>query len=177
MNVVVQILSLIWSLFNFWKMANIKSMLVPTLVQDGSKDGPAVLLPPRYRHLALLQEFNSSPWWVAPIERLLTRRPATNDHERLFGAAGADGPNLYRNYIKFHTWLCTAVIVYLGTQVVLRDVKCLMYHDSHESTHPGAVLDELILFGFFVVLCLVQLVLAPKTFLYYSKVTSIEEQT
>jgi len=173
----VQALTLVWSLFNYWKMAQIKNMLVATLVRDGM-DGPAVLLKPRYQDELLRSQFNSSPGWVRPIEQFFTGggTPARNPHEELFGAAGADGPALYRNSIKFHTWLCVAQIVFMGSQVVARDINALLQH-STVMAHPEAVLPEAIFFGFFVVVSMAQLALAPQTFLCYSQATSIELMT
>jgi hypothetical protein len=53
--------SLIWGCFNFWKMWQIKVMLIPTFVRDSACRNQAVLLPPRYEDTKLLAEFNSSP--------------------------------------------------------------------------------------------------------------------
>jgi hypothetical protein len=184
----VQVFSLLWSLFNFWKLINIKSMLVPTLVRDGSESGQAVLLPPRYLDPTLRGEFQSSPWWIVRvIERILARGIGKNagtdpdapltPHEQLWGAAGKHGPEIYRNSIKFHTWLCVTGIVYLGTQIVMRDIRALWWHDHVLGASKETVIAEAAIYGSFVVISLLQLALAPKTFLYYSYVTSIEEQT
>eukprot|EP00797_Seminavis_robusta_P015645 Sro2346_g324200.2 (233) ;mRNA; r:3514-4212 len=152
-------------------------MLVATLVRAGGPTGPAILLRPRFYDDELRAQFNSSPGWAAPIERALTKgRPARNIQEELFGAAGADGPALYRNSIKFHTWLCVAQIVFMTSEIVLRDVNALLA-ESTVMAHPEAVFPEEIFFGFFVAVSIGQLALAPRTFLSYSACTSIELMT
>ena len=80
-------------------MAAIKEMLVPILVKDECRTsgetsgGKVTLLPPRYENPELLQEFEDriSPGPVGWIESIYAK-PPVNDHERLFGVAGAAGP-------------------------------------------------------------------------------------
>lgn len=110
----LQAVSLVWAIFNFWKVGSIKKMLLPTLVKETS-DSEAILLPPRYLDPFLLEQFNSSPSIFHWGEQFFTgggskTHPARNAHEELFGAAGAKFPSIYRNSIQFHTWLCVAQI-------------------------------------------------------------------
>jgi EF hand len=168
-------LTLFWGCFNFWKVTQIKEMLVPTLVRDSRMENTARLLPPRFEDDQLLADFNSSPGLVAWIESSLggNDRPARNGHERLFGAAGAIGPHLYRDSIKFHTWLVVSQIVFWGAQIVARDAAALW--QGAETGNPELVVPELAIFGFYVASAIAQLWLAPQTFLNYSLVTSIED--
>lgn len=166
------LIGLVWGLFNFWKMKEMKDMLVPALVRDSKTGGQATLLPPRYEDEQLLEEFNSSPFVFGWIESFFGK-PARNDQERLFGAAGSAGPSLYRNSIKFHAWLIVSQIVFWGTQIVARDASALM--QGVEVGNPELLVPELGIFGFFVASAIGQLLLAPKTFLNYCLVTSIED--
>lgn len=177
-RIVTQGITITWSLFNYWKMASIRNMLVATLVRDGA-GGEAVLLKPRYEDDVLRASFSSSPSWVRPVEKFFTNpntRKPRNAHEELFGTAGADGPELYRNSIKYQSWLCVAQIVFMGNEIVGRDLNALLQH-STVMAHPDAVLPEALLYGFFVVLSFAQLALAPQTFLCYSQATSLELMT
>lgn len=190
-SIALQVTAIVWGMFNFWKMASIKSMLVPTLVRDGGPQGPAVLLPPRYQDEKLRQSFNSSPDWVKPIEEFFRKEKPTDGkenngskafHTQLFGAAGESGPEMYRNSIKFHTWLCVTMIVFYTSQIVFRDFSALVAAVSDPEIilrlgNAETVLPELLLFGAFVVFSIAQLTLTPRTFLYYSYATSIEEYT
>ena len=95
---------LLWGAWNFIKLQKIKEMLSPTLVRDANAEQSEVLLPPRYENEEFLKEYEerASPAIVNFIESIWAK-PATNNHERLFGTAGAAGPALYRNSIKYHT--------------------------------------------------------------------------
>lgn len=174
-TIVLQIVGLAWALFNFWKMASIKRMLVPTLVK-GSEVGEAILLPPRYMDDHLRDQFNSSPAWVAWIERRLTdggdkKYPSKNQHEELFGAVGSKFPEAYRDSIRFHTWLSVAQITYFTTQIVLRDASALLGGVAGRVDNPNAVASELILWSIFTASSIFELSLAPTTFLDYCFVT------
>lgn len=178
-TIVLQIVGLAWALFNFWKMASIKRMLVPTLVK-GSEVGEAILLPPRYMDDHLRDQFNSSPAWVAWIERRLTdggdkKYPSKNQHEELFGAVGSKFPEAYRDSIRFHTWLSVAQITYFTTQIVLRDASALLGGVAGRVDNPNAVASELILWSIFTASSIFELSLAPTTFLDYCFVTSVEK--
>ena len=174
-TIFLEIASIAWALFNFWKLASIKRMLVPTLVK-GSEIGEAILLPPRYMDDNLRAQFNSSPAWVAWLERLLTdggdkKFPSQNPHEELFGAVGSKFPEAYRDSIRFHTWLCVAQITYFTTQVVWRDASALLGGVAGRLDHPNAVVTELVIWTVLTASCIFELSLAPTTFLDYCFVT------
>jgi len=166
------LVTLIWGGFNFWKLSQIKEMLIPTLVRDLNCNSKARLLPPRYEDSTLLNEFDSSPPVFRWIEEMMGE-PARNDHERLFGAAGAAGPEIYLNSIKFHTWLVVSQIVFWGTQIVARDTNALL--NGLETGIPELVVPELFFFGSYVFMAVALLWLAPQTFLNFSLVTSVEQ--
>jgi hypothetical protein len=153
-------------------------MLVATLVRDDS-DGQVVLLRPRYEDELLRNQFNSSPIWIQPIETFLAsgEQSATNNiHEELFGTAGGNGPDIYRNSIKFHTWFCIAQFVFMAT-LVTRDMKALL-EQSTIMAHPDAVLPEIKFLCFWTVLSMIQLtIMTPQTFLCFSQATSLESMT
>lgn len=96
-----------------------------------------------------------------------------NPHEELFGATGSKFPHVYRDSIQFHTWLCVAQIVYSTTQIIIRDGTALYL--GEKVGNPEGIMPELILWSVFVGLELLQLSLAPTTFLNYCFVTSVEE--
>ena len=80
---------------------------------------------------------------------------------------------VYRDSIRFHTWLCVAQIVYSTTQIVARDATALYLGET--LGNPEGTLPELILWSIFVLSAIFQLSLAPTTFLNYCFVTSVEE--
>ena len=110
-SVLSQLFGIVWCIINYWKMKKIKNMLIPTLVRDG-QGGAATLLPPRYKDDDLRLTLNTSPGPIAFIEQLSGGKSPTNKHEYLFGVSGKEGPEVYRNSIKFRTWLCVAQIVF-----------------------------------------------------------------
>lgn len=176
-TLLLQALSLVWAVFNSWKVGSVKRMLLPTLVRENA-DSEAVLLPPRYLDPLLLSEFDSSPGAFAMAERLFAgggsaTPPPRNAHEELFGAAGSEFAGAYRNSIRFHTWLCVAQIVYSTTQIVFRDAAALYLGAT--TGNPDAVLAELVVWSAFVASAIFQLSLAPTTFLNYCYVTNVEE--
>lgn len=166
--------TLLWCCFNFWNVTQIKMMLIPTLVRNSAGGNNATLLPPRYEDETLLSEFDSSPFIFGWMESFYAE-PARSDHEALFGVAGAAGPELYRNSIKFHTWLIVCNIVFWGTQIVAHDVNALL--SVSEAGNPDLVIPELTTFEFYVILAIAQLWLAPQIFLNYSLITSVEDLT
>ena len=166
------IVGLMWGCWNFWKLNAMKEMLVPVLVRDAGAGCNASLLPPRYEDDKLMEEFNSSPSIFGWVESFFSE-PARNKQEELFGAAGAAGPELYRNSIKFHTWLVVTQIVFWGTQIVARDTYALI--QGLEVGNPELLIPELIVFGVYVASAIGQLAIAPQTFLNYCLVTSIED--
>jgi len=156
-------------------------MLLPTLVRD--KNGnKATFLPPRYKDKKLRRLFNSSPGIIKQIEQFCGGTKGRNNHERLFGAAGGNGPEIYGKSIKFQIWLCVAQIIFLFDEIVVRDWKALVdYNNGFISGDSIGNVDMLVPeIGFYSVivgLACVQLVLAPTTFFLYSTATSIEEMT
>ncbi len=170
-------LSLTWALFNFWKMTSIKKMLLPTLVTDGV-NGEAALLPPRYTIDEIRKDFNSSPSIFAWGEQFFTGGgaktcPPRNEHEELFGAVGAKFEGVYRDSMRFSTWLCVALIVYSTTQIVFRDMAALYLHAN--VGNPDGLMPELIMWIIFTASAVFQLSLAPTTFLNFCFVTGVEE--
>mmetsp|Transcript_3416 Transcript_3416/g.5698 ORF Transcript_3416/g.5698 Transcript_3416/m.5698 type:complete len:595 (-) Transcript_3416:490-2274(-) len=170
-------ISLTWALFNYWKMASIKKMLLPTLVTDGV-NGEAALLPPRYTIDEIRKDFNSSPSIFAWGEQFFTgggakTSPPRNTHEELFGAVGTKFEHVYRDSIRFSSWLCVALIVYSTTQIVFRDMEALYLHAN--VGNPEGLVPELIMWIIFTASAVFQLSLAPTTFLNFCFVTSVEE--
>ncbi|KAL3925300.1 MAG: hypothetical protein SGILL_000506 [Bacillariaceae sp.] len=176
--------SLIWCGVNFWKITQIKEMLLPILVREASPatmsngQSGAMLVPPRYMDPTLHRAFNSSPSFVGWLERIFVgssevEYSTLSTHQQLFGAAGSEGPELYRNSIKYHTWLVVSVIVFWGSQIVARDASWLLSGLPPPSPDVNVPL-ELSIFTVFVSLSMAQLWLAPQTFLNYCLVTSIE---
>eukprot|EP00577_Skeletonema_sp_RCC1716_P006936 CAMPEP_0113438998 /NCGR_PEP_ID=MMETSP0013_2-20120614/38241_1 /TAXON_ID=2843 ORGANISM="Skeletonema costatum, Strain 1716" /NCGR_SAMPLE_ID=MMETSP0013_2 /ASSEMBLY_ACC=CAM_ASM_000158 /LENGTH=570 /DNA_ID=CAMNT_0000329743 /DNA_START=35 /DNA_END=1750 /DNA_ORIENTATION=- /assembly_acc=CAM_ASM_000158 len=168
-----QALSLTWALFNFWKMTSIKKMLLPTLVTDGV-NGEAALLPPRYTIDEIRNNFNSSPSILLGENCGAKTSPPRNEHEELFGAVGAKFEGVYRDSMRFSTWLCVALIVYSTTQIVFRDMAALYLHSANVG-NPEGLVPELIVWIIFTASAVFQLSLAPTTFLNYCFVTSVEE--
>lgn len=170
----VALLSVAWGVWNLSKMVQIKSFLIPILVRDSNQDGAAVLLPPRYEDEVQMKAFNSSPFPVNMVEGFFGK-PARNNQESLFGAAGNGGPDLYRNSIKLQAFFATAQLVFLGSQIVARDISALVQGVPETVGRPDLLLPELELYGSLCLLALGQLWLVPKTFLDFSLVTSIEK--
>lgn len=81
--------------------------------------------------------------------------------------------SVYRDSIRFHTWLNVAQITYSTTQIVFRDAAALYLGEN--VGNPDGTLPELILWSIFVASAVFQLSLAPTTFLNYCFVTSVEE--
>ena len=151
-------LATVWGIWNFWKMVQIKDMLVPTLVRDaaaatttGSSGGggsSAVLLPPRYEDDNQMKKFHSSPFPFGIVESIFTspaNRQARNNQEALFGAAGRHGPELYSNSIKLHTWFVVAQLVFYSSQIVARDVAAFgIMFDGSSSSNWNNVLSSVV---------------------------------
>lgn len=113
-------LSVVWGIWNYWKMTKVKNMLVPTLVRDGADGDRVRILPPRYTCKEEMQAFSSTPAWMSPIEKFFGGEPAENTKESLFGAAGSAGIELYLLSIKYHSFLCITSIVFFGSQILPR---------------------------------------------------------
>jgi hypothetical protein len=173
-NTALQILSIGWSVLNFWKMSVIKRMIMPTLIKND--DGTARMLPPKVQSSKLRNAFDSTPASIRPLERWLGK-PARNIHEALFGEVGANGPDVYGSSIKYHTWLCVSAIVFFTTQILSRDLNAVLHPNSITVGDPDHLWAEIVTYGIFVLLNIGQLAIAPITFLNYSLITSIEDFT
>ena len=169
-SVFTAVLSTVWGVWNCWKLTQIKYMLLPRLGKESDKT--TILAPPiDVEHLR--QRVDSSPAWVRPIERLWAK-PATTPYQELFGAAGAAGPELYRNSIKFQSWLCITHIVFFGTQIIPRDIDAIRM--GAEVGAPEYLNLELLVYGSFVALSILQLVLvSPRAFWNYCLVACSED--
>ena len=126
----LQVISLVWAIFNSWKVASIKQMIVPTLVKETS-DSEAILLPPRYEDEYLLEKFNSSPGIFSWVEQFFTgggskTNPPRNSYEQLFGAAGAK------------VCSCRGVVLFDGTPPPPRMylTVLLFFHSSPKPSAP-----------------------------------------
>ena len=177
--VALQVISVTWSTYNFWKMASIKKMLLPTLVK-GSLPGRAMLLPPMYEDEGLRAKFDSSPSFFAGIERFFSdggaaAHPPRNKHEELFGAVGSQFKEVFGDSIQFHTWMSVALITYSTTQIILRDASAL--YSGASSGDVDAIVPELVVWGLFTASNVFQLSLASTTFLNYCFVIGVEEYT
>lgn len=176
-NVALGVINIVWGLWNFWKMAEMKEMLLPTLVHDcaAGPENTVCLLPPRYEDPKLRAKFNSSPSFFGAIESIFGT-PARNIHEEVFGKAGHSGRELYSASIKLQTWFVVSAIVLWGSQIVARDAEAL--RQGAVAGIPSLVIPELAIFGTLVALAIAQLwTLVPQTFLNYCLVTSIELMT
>jgi len=164
--------SFIWGIWNCWKMTEIKYMLLPRLGQTPSTAEADIIVAP----IDIKEErekFSSSPSWVQPLEALWAK-PAVTDYDRLFGAAGAAGLDLYRNSIKFQSWVCITNIVFFGTQIVPRDLDAVL--SGAKVGAPQYLTMELLTYGSFVALSLFQLLLvSPRAFWNYCLVACLEE--
>lgn len=176
-SILLQIISLFWGLFNFWKMASIKRMLCPTIVRCKEEFDTAIFLPPRYEDEAMRKEFNSSPGFVKYVESLFVKEKPRNAHQELFGAAGGDGPEFYANSIKLNLWLCVAQIVLFCSEIVFRDLSAVLSGSLERAGNPSGVVLEMMVFSAFVALSFANIALTPLTFLNYSYITSIESMT
>lgn len=149
-------ISLLWGLWNCWKMTLIKYMALPRVGKD-PESGKAQFLPAPLDNPQVLQWFESqtSPGWVQPIEAVWAE-PARTPFEACFGTAGAAGLELYRSSIKFQAWLCLTHIVFFGTQIIPRDLNAIW--TGATVGNPDYLVPELITHGAFVALSLTQLI-------------------
>ena len=165
------LLSCLWGAFNCWKMTRIKYMLIPRLEED--KHGAIQIIPPLIDTMAP-GEFISTPNWVHPIEAIWAQSSITN-YERLFGTAGAAGPDLYRNSIKFQTWLCITHVVFFAGQILPRDLQAMMSPDAAVGD-PANLRPEFIVYSGFVLLSLFQLIfVSPRSFWNFCLVECMED--
>lgn len=163
-NVSVVVLSLLWGLWNYWKMCEVKQMLIPTLARI---DGQIRFLPPRMMIPAEMSNFAPlSPPIINQLEAYLGE-PAQSPMESLYGPAGAAGPKLYLASIRYQTWLCITTVVVFGTQILTRDVDVLVR--GLPAGDPSSVAPECATYALFVLLTVAQLVfLAPTTLYVYT---------
>jgi hypothetical protein len=189
---------MVWGGWNYWKMNEIKRMVLPSVQGGRQAEEEAVrMVDPPYLNATDLAAFDSSPTFFGWIEAAVKSTFFDDEKEdkcedldsrqgrqlRLFGTAGTAGPELYLRSIKFHTWLVTTQVVFWGTQIVARDVSAVasLYATgaagvSAEIGRPEFVVAELLLYGTFVGAALFQLLyVAPQTFWNYILVTSVEE--
>lgn len=155
-----------WGIFNYWKMAAIKSMLVPRLELD-PLDNTVRIIPPRVESPEARQSFHSTPNFLKPLEDLFRELPTTRVEE-LFGHVGKGGPAFYLESIKLHTWICVASLIGFGAQIIPRDLFVLANPDQMaHAGRPDLLVPEISFFSLIVVFNLFQLWLAPKTFLNF----------
>ena len=164
-----------WGIVNVWKLTEIKYMLIPRLGKNPST-GETMILPPLVQSDAARKSFDSSPSWIQPVEGFWGQ-PAKNHYDELFGTAGAAGVDLYRNSIKFQTWLCLTQIVFFGTQIVPRDLNALLTGANHVGD-PSHLTAELVTYGLFVLISLFQLLfVSPRAFWNFCLVACVEDKT
>jgi len=183
---ILQCLKLLWGTANFYKMAQIKSMLVPRLCLDTndtdstSSSAAPKLIPRLIEDAVTRKEFvdamGSDPVLAVlkPFERYFAREP-TNRVEELFGGVGAAGPRFYFNSIKLHTWLCVTSILGFAAQIVPRDIAALASGMATASPASDLIVPEIVVFGSFAALNFAQLLLAPTTFLNFLLINCVED--
>lgn len=172
----IEALCLGWGFHNFWKMASIKSMLMPTVVRLEGEDGTGQLLPPAVESDSRREEFQarSTPFWAKPVEQLYAA-PATNRVEELFGVAGGNGLSLYLNSIKFHTWLVVTSLVVFTSNILPRDLYALTHLDTVKVGDPENLIPEVAVFGFFALVNIAQLAVQPTTVLNFCLISCVED--
>ena len=168
-SVVIVSLSVLWGLTNFWKMSEIKSMMLPTTAlveasENGAQAQSVHILPPRFKVPREMKSFTSSPSFVGSVERFF----ASNEEEEspstissLYGEAG--GFEFYLSSLRFHTWLCITNIVFFGTQIIPRDIQALVGQSIEMAGDPGSVVPELVTYSSMVVISVALLALSPTT--------------
>jgi hypothetical protein len=158
------VISFTWSLWNCWKLTQIKYMMMPRLAKDDNTKETEIL-PPLFESKASREAFDSSPIWIRPMENVWAK-PAVTPLDELFGAAGASGMDLYQNSIKYQAWLCVTHIVFFGTQIVPRDLSAWWTHAA--VGNPEFLMEELFSYSLFIFVSLLQLVLiSPRAFWNY----------
>mmetsp|Transcript_11970 Transcript_11970/g.18255 ORF Transcript_11970/g.18255 Transcript_11970/m.18255 type:complete len:560 (-) Transcript_11970:1710-3389(-) len=180
--IALHIVSAFWCFATFYKMSTIKDMLLPQLVRNG--DGTIALKPPLYENEKVRKSFTSSPAWLAPFERLFRESEGESGestvacgHEELFGVAGAQFPEIYRDSIKFLTWLSVAQIVFEGGQILFRDSWAYLNLETVNVGNPESLVPELAVFGTCIFVSILQLLVIPNMFLNFCLITSTEELT
>jgi hypothetical protein len=172
-SVFTVVLSVVWGVWNCWKLTQIKYMMMPRL-EKNLVNGKTEVLPPLMESTSSRRRFDSSPPWVRPIESIWAKTPTTSLDE-LFGKAGAAGLNLYRNSIKYQTWLCLTHVVFFGTQIVPRDIIAIS--TGAAVGDPSHLRAELISYSLFVLVSLFQLaVVSPRAFWNFCLVEVLEDE-
>lgn len=168
------LVSLVWGIWNCWKITEIKYMLFPQLATNPIT-GVTEIVPPLVENEAKRKSFDSSPAWVQPIESIWGKT-ATNPLEELFGTAGSAGMQLYQNSIKYQIWLTLTHIVFFGTQIVPRDIDAIL--TGATVGDPNHLTAELVTYSGFVFVEILQILLiAPRAFWNYCLVASAEKKT
>lgn len=178
-TLIVQATTLVWGLANFYKMASIKTMLLPGFVvlnetEDNTRSSR--LVPPRVESPELRRAFAenvATPAIAKPFELQFSEAP-TNRVEEIYGTVGRNGSEFYLNSIKFHLWKCaTGWIAF--SQVIPRDLFALT-HPSDAIGDPDHLVAELVVFCTFALCDFVQVAtLIPTTFLNYCIITTVED--
>eukprot|EP00539_Tryblionella_compressa_P003766 CAMPEP_0178748926 /NCGR_PEP_ID=MMETSP0744-20121128/9137_1 /TAXON_ID=913974 /ORGANISM="Nitzschia punctata, Strain CCMP561" /LENGTH=545 /DNA_ID=CAMNT_0020402305 /DNA_START=45 /DNA_END=1682 /DNA_ORIENTATION=- len=171
------VLSAVWGLWNCWKLTQIKYMVLPRLRKD-CNTGKVEILPPLADNQQVRDTFNSSPG-IGSILEGLWATPAESTLHELFGTAGAAGIKLYRNSIKYQTWLCLTHVVFFGTQIVPRDVNALFSASTATAVGDSShLMAELVTYGGYVLLSLLQLALVtPRSLWNFCLVSCLDEET
>jgi len=178
-----QILCLAWAIYNFEKMGSIKSMLVPKLVEtdEGGSDyrdemgnRNFQIIRPDVEVEDLRQKFSqsSTPILFRPIETLFGKMP-TNQVQELFGDVGGNGNEFFLNSIKFQLWLTVSSIMCLGCQILPRDAMAFA-SETINAGNPAGLIPELLVYGIFGVLNILELLIVPSTFLNYCLIGTVE---
>ena len=188
-NFLTQFTCVCWGVFNTWKMKKIKDMVVPILAENAGPNGESVILPPRYRVQSSNEFVNTSPGFTSSLERFIagflkgSDTTTMNKQEKLFGAAGSAGKDMYLNSIKLNSWINTALFVFSVGEILRNDVKTLIEYSQgsiplEDIGNLAAVLPELVVHAAFAVGQLITIIfLAPNAFYNYCAATSVEELT
>jgi hypothetical protein len=164
-------LSVIWGVWNCWKLTQIKYMAMPRLERNPNTKVTEVL-PPLMDSVKSREAFDSSPAWVRPLERFWGK-PAKTPLDELFGEAGGAGLKLYQNSIKYQTWLCLTHIVFFGTQNIPRDIHAIW--TGATVGDPDHLMAELISYSVFVSVSLFQLLfVSPRAFWNFCLIQSLD---
>ena len=173
-SLAVVALSILWGLVNFVKMSEIKTMVLPTLVQDATDPQKLRILPSRFTFDGQLKRFSSSPPWLSGIEKFFCRRAGETEtlessaasEMSLFGISG--GLELYLSSIRSHTWLCITSIVFFGTQIIPRDLNFLLHPTTKIPGDISNVFPEFVTYTSFVAISFWLLASSTTTFFNYS---------
>ncbi|KAL7564138.1 hypothetical protein ACA910_021113 [Epithemia clementina (nom. ined.)] len=187
-SLAIEFLSVVWGLVNFWKMSEIKSMILPTLVlkkedsPSGSGSTAACIVSPRSKVPSQVENFSSSPPLLAAVERFFSKQGERESTEeggkaaRILALYGEGNPELYLSSLQLHTWLCITSVVFFGTQILPRDLEAFLYNRVAMAGDPANVLPEFLTYTFLVAISLALLALSPSTFLNLSICTCFVDE-